>query len=205
MNSGLQVSIGATVMVPWGLDMLSGEVVDVYGEGDARRVVVLVDIPGADEKERVTLPIRAISISDADLPTKGSAPGGWFNQRYERSVFTAIARVLESKKVQLVANFTERDHEFDGVVRTESATLLIDVKFGTRLKIESYLSNLQTRLKKFSSRFGPALALVVLNTPPTNLRKMAAQGAMVAPNVTWVQWRGPEDNDRLRTVIEGLI
>jgi hypothetical protein len=95
-------SIGDRVHVPWGLDVIDGVVVGVYGEGDHRQVVVKVRLPDAQDKtedaEDTTVTLPAHVLEEAEAEAEERSPGSWLPAlRWERSLRDALTEILRRR------------------------------------------------------------------------------------------------------------
>jgi hypothetical protein len=81
---------------PGVLDVVRGTVVSTSGQGPGRRVVVSVELPGAEgsaETELVTLP--ATALEDAAKVASEHLPGAWLPAyRYEEALRDALEQLV---------------------------------------------------------------------------------------------------------------
>ncbi len=196
------------MLVPWGLDTLEGKIVATYRAGDVDQVVVELSIPGADDGAELTtvvLPADAViaeSRSAASLPS----PGAWLPElRYEREIAHALDRILEGWEATIRLGTLYGDAGADLVVESARGTLVVEVKVGKAMPERAAELGLR-RLERVLHR-DPEMKglLVTAGVLPASLRSRVQPDGLVSRNIGVVRWRGPEDDERLRSVIETLL
>ncbi|WP_143031626.1 restriction endonuclease [Actinacidiphila guanduensis] len=209
-------TIGQTVAVPWGLDVIEGVVVGTYGEGLARRILVDVAVAGEDEPP-ATLPFPVHVLDAAKDSAQEKVAGSWLSAyQYELALYTALEKVISALDP---TGFTEQggsqgDQEYDIAVVTSGKKLFVEAKHYSRtdasIRSEAVLQ-LQAALSRARDRSREKMAglLVTSATIPPNLLEYANSITRQGFAILIVRWH-PEDGFKsliqpVRTALAGAL
>jgi hypothetical protein len=196
VNPQQEPTVGDRVWVPWGLEDIEGEILDVYPSGlGVRARVRLVE---HEEESIVTVPLDTLVKLDT-LPTGRERHGSEYERRgneYEQIVHEALAEALASLD-PLAEMFDPRDRGVDAVLRSKNRTLYVQMK--------SYPPGRKVSSDAVSAAAGlvdrRASALLITNEPLTKEASRRLDILHRNRKPIWhVLWRGPEDNKRLALV-----
>jgi len=215
-------SIGDHVHVPWGLDVVDGVVVNTYGEGDGRQVVVRVFLPDtqdqADDADDITVTLPAQVLEEAEAEAEERRPGAWLpTLRYERSLRDALAEILNRQwgdralvrdRESLAQELVEQGRA-DIEVKLPDRTIIVEVKVPTsgvvpEGAVTAFVAALAAA--QVTSLVQGASGLLVTNgelskAAEDHLRSAAQEGMTLRA----VQWRNPRDNKRLARALTELL
>ena len=208
-NTADPFALGSRVMVPWGLDVLPGTVVDSHGEGSYRRLVVSVDLPDAEEGQATQLvTFRAADLEAAARVASERQPGAWIQAyQYEEQLRKALERLIKTRQridASLERNVRAPDSEADFALDTEGHRLIIEAKsFSSNKAVSPEVIDKLLRLLLSSHASG---ALLVTNN---RLSQAAAERLQEAIrdglSIRAVQWHPSEDNAELDQAISDLL
>jgi Restriction endonuclease len=215
-------SIGDHVHVPWGLDVVDGVVVNTYGEGDSRQVVVRVLLPDArdqaEDGEDITVTLPAQMLEEAEAEAEERRPGAWLPAlRYERRLKDALAEILNRQwgdralvqdRESLAQELVEQGRA-DIEVKLPDRTIIVEVKAPTsgvvpEGAVTAFIAALAAA--QVTSLAQGASGLLVTNgelskAAEDHLRSAAQEGMTLRA----VQWRNPRDNRRLARALDELL
>jgi len=189
--------IGDRVLVPWGLDEVEGEIVEVYSTGLGPRATVR--LVGEPDGPTVVVPLDSLVAVTAHREEPRAAAAS--AREYERLVGAALRRA--AAEFNLVGPHSGvPDTGVDFELSLGKRHLLVEVKHyrGTaRVSTDTVLTI--TGLAK-----GDAAVLLVANVPlaPSALRRLK-QLAQGRTRVGFAQWRGTEDDRELRDAFGRLL
>lgn len=199
---------GDRVAVPWGLDVVRGTVVSTSGHGPGRRVVVSVELPGAEgsaETELVTLP--ATALEDAAKVASEHLPGAWLPAyRYEEALRDALEQLVLGD-TGLGSLGRERlpihDSPWDFVLDVGGHRLVIEAK---SLKSGPISRKIVDRLLAYLSNSRNTAALLVANTAlSADAVKRVQEALEQGYGIRAIQWRSSDDNPMLGRAIRELL
>jgi hypothetical protein len=215
-------SIGDHVHVPWGLDVVDGVVVNTYGEGDGRQVVVRVLLPDAQDQaedaDDITVTLPAQVLEEAEAEAEERRPGAWLPAlRYERRLRDALAEILCRQwgdravvrdRESLAQELVEQGRA-DIEVTLPDRTIIVEVKVPTsgvvpEGAVTAFVAALAAA--QVTSLAQGASGLLVTNgelskAAEDHLRSAAQEGMTLRA----VQWRNPRDNKRLARALNELL
>jgi hypothetical protein len=215
-------SIGDHVHVPWGLDVVDGVVVNTYGEGDGRQVVVRVLLPDAQDQaedaDDITVTLPAQVLEEAEAEAEERRPGAWLPAlRYERRLRDALAEILNRQwgdralvrdRESLAQELVEQGRA-DIEVKLPDRTIIVEVKVPTsgvvpEGAVTAFVAALAAA--QVTSLAQGASGLLVTNgelskAAEDHLRSAAREGMTLRA----VQWRNPRDNKRLASALNELL
>lgn len=200
---------GDRVSVPWGLDVLDGVVVSTHGEGDARRVVVSVDLPDVDAESGTQIVTLAPSaLTRAAAVANDRLPGAWLSAyRYEEelrhaleSLFREVARIAQSDWREQSAL---SDVIADFYVQSEGHQLIVEAKNTPSGKVSRMVvDQLLDRLNRLHGSSGLLVANADLS--PEAQRRLE-DAAREGYQVRAVKWNSSHDNHVLNRAIQDLL
>lgn len=215
-------SIGDHVHVPWGLDVVDGVVVNTYGEGDGRQVVVRVLLPDAqnqaEDPDDITVTLPAHVLEEAEAEAEERRPGAWLPAlRYERRLRDALVEILNRQwgdrasvrdRESLPQELVERGR-VDIEIKLPDRTIIVEVKVPTSGVVpEGVVTTFVAALMaaEVTSLAQGASGLLVTNgelskAAEDHLRSAALEGMTLRA----VQWRNPRDNKRLARALNELL
>lgn len=186
--------VGERVSVSWGLEAVTGQVVEAYASGSRPRAVVAID-PGqiSEDTVTVTLPLDALQPLAAE--------SSWARTViYERSLLNALERVLGEAGAR-VETQPSGTPDADIVMRLASGrALVVDVKAPTSVTRGS--KALERAAAQLADQVGgepEALGLLVLADAPA--RPLELQRSDVAVAV----WRDERDDPSLADALGHLL
>ncbi|MGK5529968.1 hypothetical protein [Streptomyces sp. URMC 129] len=204
-----QPSLGERVRVPWGVDETEGEVVAVYGEGAAQRVVVRLDSKDEGEgAEPETVAVRASDIRAIDqLPGAPSSPSWVESVRYTRqlrkALETVLPRIATGTQITPAGDMPGIGHNDVGIDLTVSRAgrlvLVVEVKATTTVPLDAALDQLHAYLAH--APHGVAGLLVF----PGSLKNAPTDKDDSRNPIAVVQWRDARDNQRLSRTLKSLL
>lgn len=132
MSSHQTPTVGDRVGVPWGLDVLEGQVLRTYETGVGSRAVVMVNVPGADDEPES----RTITLPTTDLLPIGEgqeleAPGSWLDDyQFEKEVEEALSRAVRrlAKPAEVETELRLDGQRPDAIVRLGNHLVVVEVK-----------------------------------------------------------------------------
>jgi len=199
------VTAGQVVSVPWGLDLLEGNVLRVYDTGAGPRAVVSVRIPGTDvgEGEDVTLTLPADSLEPMEASPNRSQPGSWVTARaYERSVAEAIQRATEKLGEITEVSEATTDTGIDLVIHSGESIIVAEVKYvSPRLRISA--KEIDRALSLADSTSAPFLLVTNASLAPSAVNRW--HDGSVPDKFYCIKWRGPEDDTNMETELRLLL
>lgn len=204
------LTVGQTVSVPWGLDVLEGTVLRVYGTGSGSRAVVRVHIPGTggDESEgedaTLTLPTDAVEPID-DSPDR-PRPGSWVDAlAYEQLVAAAVQRILAkiAHPAEVSEPSSESDQGIDMVIHSGDSMIAIEAKY---LSSKSRLPEREVdRAIDIAGRTLLPLLLVTNANPAPGALSAFRKRHETAKRLGLVRWRSPADDTDLESELRLLL
>lgn len=199
VNEDVSPQPGERVSVPWGLEELVGDVIEIYATGLGDRAVVRV-VGGPDPDMTVT--VNADSLTPVGGNTHGiPAPADVlaFHDRIDDVIKTAV----EELGVALVHD--ERlDRGVDAVISNESRRIAIQVKYFSRNRLPS------DNVAVLAAYASPELPVIIIS----NVDLSAAAEERLERNnrmhrtIWFVRWTSSADNIRVKDAIQqalGLI
>jgi hypothetical protein len=210
---GRTIMVGERVRVPWGLDVLEGDVVDSYDTGSGRRVVVRVAVPDAvDDAESVTVALPAESVEPIEeASTEIGPPGEWVaGQRYERGLLEALERVVATLPPPTRIERPSDDMGADYILRSGNRFILVEIKAGIRQRTisEVAIQQFHRALRRYLNMAAQAplgqrgAGLFVTNQELTDSAQELVKGNRL---LEIVRWRSPHDDRRLAAVVRSLF
>lgn len=194
VNGHWEPVVGDRVLVPWGLDEVEGEVVEVYGTGLGPRVKVRL----ADDAEgaTVTLPLDSLSRV-TERRDSATAPGG---MDYERLVGAALR--LAATELNLRVESTPSDVPADLQFSLGKRRVLVEVKhFAGRGSVST-----DTVLTVAGLADRRTAVLLVADVPLAASAKQRLEQLWRGESRVWfVQWRGSADDKALRAAFSRLL
>ena len=197
---------GDRVAVPWGLDVVEGIVVSTHGEGAERRVVVSVDLPDTDESQLVTFLVR--ELEEAAQVASERPPGAWLSgYRYEQALRRALEQLAESDPeltdLQSQTESAEADSGADFTLDLGRHRLIIEAKAASSGRVSAKaVDRLMYYVALSQARHGLLVTNAPLSTDALNELDEAHQRGL---DIRAVQWRSPNDNPELASVVRQLL
>jgi hypothetical protein len=188
---------GSRVFVRWGLDLVSGVVVDRYDTGAGGRVVVRLDPQNAGEEDPPTVTVPTTEVSIARDAEEVDPPGTWVHSvSYERDVLRALGRVLSQLKrtgsLERSVSTGNREHDF--VIDVGDARLIFEVKYRRDgVFSENHADQVARQLESVHGM----TKLVVSNArfPGTSVHRLSRD------RIVPVTWRAKEDDPQLAEAV----
>jgi hypothetical protein len=197
---------GDRVAVPWGLDVVEGTVVSTHGEGPERRVVVSVDLPDTDESQLVTFPVR--ELEEAAQVASERPPGAWLSgYRYEQALRRALEQLAKSDPeltyLRSRAESATADSGADFTLDLGRHRLIIEAKASPSGRVSAKaVDQLMYYVTLSQARHGLLVTNVPLSADALSELDQAHQRGL---DLRAVQWRSPDDNRELASVIRELL
>jgi hypothetical protein len=197
---------GDRVAVPWGLDVVEGTVVSTHGQGPERRVLVSVDLPDTEESQLVTFPIR--ELEEAAQVASERPPGAWLSgYRFEQAVRRVLEQLLASDPelsyLQSQAASATADSRADATLDLGGHRLIIEAKTSPSGRISRQaVDQLMTYVTRSQARHGLLVTNAPLSADALSELDEAHQRGL---DIRVVQWRTPDDNPELTSVIRELL
>lgn len=203
------LTVGQTVSVPWGLDVLEGTVLRVYETGAGPRVVVQVRIPGTGEggaeSEDATLTLPTDVVEPIDDRSAKPEPGAWVADRaYERRVADAVLRAIS--KIADVGAISEpsSDRGVDYLIHSGDSNIAVQAKHLSSSHSRLPAEEVDRAMKIASASVLPLLLVTNANPTPGALR--AFLGKKETPRkFALVRWRSPADDTDLESELRLLL
>jgi Restriction endonuclease len=208
------IVVGDRVRVPWGLDVLEGEVTNVYDIGSGQRVVVRVTVPDVSEESEtltIALPVEVVEPVESDAEDR--SPGEWVasrphERRYEQSLEEALRRVLSSLPAPTNVERHDPDTGVDYLIRRGDCFVLIEAKAARQRAMVhgDAVRQLRRSLDRFKRLRGGvhgqcAAGLLVTDQELTEAAEQLLRDAPLRA----VRWRGSRDDKRLAEALESLL
>jgi hypothetical protein len=205
-GSDLSFDPGDRVAVPWGLDVVEGPVVSTHGQGPERRVVVSVDLPDTEESQLVTFPIRELEEAAQDASER--PPGAWLSgYRYGQELRRTLEQLAESDPeltyLQSQAESPTADSRADFTLDLGRHQLIIEAKASPSGRVSrKAVDQLMYYVIRSQARHG----LLVTNAPlSADALSQLDVAHKLGIDLRAVQWRSPDDNPQLASVIRELL
>jgi hypothetical protein len=198
------------VAVPWGLDVLTGTVVESHGEGRARRVVVSVDLPDTGEDPETELvTYRAEDLEAAARIANERQPGAWLSAyRYEEELGRTLERLTHKIYASLALHWARQTAQLDSGVDfsldTDDRRLIIEAKSFTSNQPVSRATVEQLLFHLMASHASAAL-LVTNNRLSSAANERLREAISDGLSIRAVQWDPSEDNTELDQAIRDLL
>lgn len=202
---------GDRVSVPWGLDVVSGVVVQVRGGGPSRRIVVSVDLGDLEDDQNpqlITFPEEA--LEEATQLAADRKPGAWASAyRYEQDVLNILSSLLRHWDIDpdRHLHISSHDHAYDVgpdfTLNLGDRVLLIEAKASTSGKLSRETID---RLWDHARTLHPIIAFLVTNgdLDSSALRRLQ-DIAQNGPEIKVVKWRSSQDNEALSNAIREVL
>lgn len=205
MSSQQTPAVGDKVGVPWGLDVLEGQVLRTYETGTGIRVVVSVDVPGADDESQS----RTITLRITDLLPVGEGhelepPGSWVNEyQFSKAVQAALERAVSrlSEGAEVENEPSLGGQRPDAIIRLGDHLIVVETKATSRTSVA--IEQLSAYLREVRNRNPDALVagMLVLQSKPED----SASRTLRDLGVTTVNWKTPRDDSRLAAAVNNLL
>jgi hypothetical protein len=185
--------IGERVNVAWGLEAVSGTVVEAYASGSRARAVVRIDAGQvSDLEETLSVPLDALEPVEQDSDWARGAS-------FESAVINGLRSALADAPVSIVSH-SSAQAEVDALIRVEDrGPIVVEIKFYPRppsaQAAKSAWATLQHKLAMFQGSAG--LLIVNRNFP-------AGWDIPLGPPIRFVVWRNHDDDIPLRESLAGL-
>lgn len=200
-DAGTDLTLGLSVFVRWGLDLVPGVIVDRYDTGSVGRVVVRLDPQNTDEDEPPTVTVPTTEVYPATDVGEVDPPGSWVHSvSYERDVQRALSRVLSQLKRagSLERSVSAGDRAHDLVVDLGDAQLILEVKYRRDgVFAEEHADQVARQLERAPG----TTKLVVSNArfPGASVRRLSED------RIVPITWRAKEDDPRLAEALAEAV
>ena len=186
-------SPGDRVLVPWGLEEVLGEVIEVYPTGLGDRAIVRL-IESSDPDATVTVP--ADTLSRVDGFPSGISPR-LDSIAFEISVVSALQDITGELSLHL-GRRSQPDQEFDAIITDRITEIAVQIKYLVSRKVSS---DTVSALAGYT-RHGRTVVLVT-NAELTPTAYEHLRRLNINKQLAWfVIFNGPSDYPLLRAAIE---
>lgn len=205
MSSEHTPTVGDRVGVPWGLDVLEGQVLRTYDTGAGTRAVVLVDVPGADDAPDS----RTVTLPTTDLLPIGEgeeleAPGSWVDEyQFEKEVEEALTRAVRHLATPAEVETEPRlgGQRPDAIVRLGNHVVVVEVKKVAQTSAAvNQLASLLHQVRANNPEVLVGALLVLQSVPRAQVARELADLGLATVN-----WNTPRDDQKLTAALTRLL